>query len=86
MYRKLTICTHVNKLRYVMQNAFEEQEHKQMTGFITCADDKHYLRPTHTHTHTHTHEEWRVYDRLGMCSRDMRQEDSSELRRQECLK
>lgn len=69
--------------RHVMQNTLKEQGDKQLTGFIIWADEKHH--PRLSHTQTHRSGVW-LYDRLSMCSRELRQEDSSELKRWERLK
>lgn len=67
------------------ENILEEQENKQMTGFIICSDDKHYLRPWYKHAHEDepSVNAWRGW----VCAQESRdRKNSSELKRQRCLK
>lgn len=86
--RRLETCKHVNIRPHVRWNTAKERENKQMTGFITLKDDRCYLGSSHSHKHTlaFAQEELSVSVWQGRCSRDLRQENSSELKRQESEK
>lgn len=88
-YRKLETCQYASA---------REVKHREGTvknnRWLDLSSSKIIdITPGH-HAHTNTHSHWHshrkrgawVYDRLGRCSRELRQENSSELKRQESEK